>query len=79
MDRRVVINAIAKSRILAPLRIERRLSSPHYRNLLPRFRMLCVTYKTGSWIGLLDLLTPYTQHLELQAITALSVIYTFCS
>jgi hypothetical protein len=30
--------------------------------------VLCVIYKTGSWIGWLDLLTPYTQHSGLQAI-----------
>jgi hypothetical protein len=30
----------------------------------------------GVWIGWLDLLTPYTHHSELQAITRLSLIYT---
>jgi hypothetical protein len=35
-----------------------------------------VTYKTGSE---LDLLTPDTHHSELQAITALSLIYTLNS
>jgi ABC-type antimicrobial peptide transport system permease subunit len=31
------------------------------------------------WIELLDLLTPYTQYSELQAITALTLIYTIQS
>jgi hypothetical protein len=34
---------------------------------------VCVTYRL-VWIGWLDLLTPYTQHSELQAITALPLI-----
>jgi hypothetical protein len=29
---------------------------------------LCVIYKTGFWIGCLDLLTPYSHHSRLQAI-----------
>jgi hypothetical protein len=41
-----------------------------YSNILSRVGDLRVTYKTGSWIGRLDLLTPYTQHSVLQAIVA---------
>jgi hypothetical protein len=36
----------------------------------------CVTCKTGFLIEWLDLLTPYSHNLGLQAITALSLIYT---
>jgi hypothetical protein len=40
---------------------------------------ICSCIMDGFWIGLLDLLTPYTHHSELQAITALSLIYTLHS
>jgi hypothetical protein len=42
-------------------------------SILSRSRVVTVE---GVWIGELDLLTPYTHHSELQAITAPSVIST---
>jgi hypothetical protein len=45
------------------------------RRSLVRFMYLGVTID-GGWIGELDLLTTRTHHLELQLITALSLIST---
>jgi hypothetical protein len=43
------------------------------------YRHVYLWLQTGFWIGWLDLLTPYTHNSELQAITALSLIYTLQS
>jgi hypothetical protein len=44
---------------------------------LPKYCLsVWMTYKTGFWIGWLDLLTPYTHHWELQAIQRYRYLHT---
>jgi hypothetical protein len=47
--------------------------------ILSCFRALLHDSQDEFWIGCLDLLTPYTQYSRLQAITALSLMYTLYS
>jgi hypothetical protein len=49
---------------------------PNFTSLILACFGVCVWLLDGVWIGWLDLLTPYTHHSELQAITALFLFHT---